>query len=92
MNRRVWASDRIKNAPKWVWSYLRGVDDSARYALYSTTQFGQALLVWVLTGPDGKQFGPGNDEWLKESHEYKSALTGKHVWRDKWAIGEYKVW
>ena len=64
-------------------SYLRGVYDTLFAQL-------QNSLVWILTGPDGKRYGPGNDAWLEQGTEYKQAMQGQHVWPNAWQAGEYR--
>lgn len=86
--RLIFESPEYSRVPNWVASYLRGTDDMLRARWYEGSN---SLLVWVLIGPDGRLFGPGNDDWLKESAEYKSSLTGKHAWRDLWEKGEFRA-
>lgn len=80
---RVFQSKEYKSLPRHRKSYLRGVWDTLFHQL-------QNSLVWVLTGPDGVRYGPGNDAWLEQDHAYKSAIQGMHVWPVAWAKGEYR--
>lgn len=80
---RIFKSRDYVVLPHWRKSYLRGIYD---------TLFGQLqnTFVWILTGPDGKRYGPGNDAWLEQDREYKEAMQGTHVWPKAWQAGEYR--
>lgn len=89
VKRSVFDSELLKRCPRHVRAFLQGAEKILWDNLYAGKD---APLVYVIVGPDKKQFGPGNDDWLKESSEYKSAMTGMHVWRKGWENGEVKSW
>jgi hypothetical protein len=95
---RVWEHRYTKQLQQYRRHALRSLDG---YLLHELHHHGFAstpeakrppLLCWVLVGTDGKRFGPGNDDWLKESAEYKVSMQGSHVWADRWAQGEFYPW
>lgn len=69
----IMASKDWTNANGVTRAYLQGAWD----LLYS--QVSQRML-WVLIGKDGRQFAPKDDSWLKEDSDYKSSMSGVHVW------------
>jgi hypothetical protein len=81
--KRIFESREYKALPHWRKSYIRGVYDTLFEQL-------QNSLLWVLTGPDGVKYGPGNDAWLNQSTEYKETMQGNHVWPKAWEQGEYR--
>ena len=95
---RVWEHRYAKQIPQYRQHALRSLDgyllgELHRSGLTSAPSVKRTpLLCWVLVGTDGKQFGPGNDKWLKESPKYKVSMQGSHVWADRWALGEFKPW
>lgn len=80
---RIFKSTEYSRLPNWRRAYLRGVYDTLFHQL-------QNSLVWILTGPDGLRYGPGNDSWLERENEYKQQIKGQHVWPNAWANGEYR--
>jgi hypothetical protein len=80
---RIFKSKEWASLPQYRRSYLRGVYDTLFHQL-------QNSFVWILTGPDGKRYGPGNDSWLEQDREYKEAMQGQHVWPKAWEQGEYR--
>ena len=81
--KRIFDSADYKRLPLWRREYLRGVFDTLFHQL-------QNELVWILTGPDGVRYGPGNDAWLEHDLAYKQAMQGQHVWPKAWEQGKYK--
>ena len=98
MNKLVWTSDVYRHAPRWLHTFLHGVDHTYFNMLYSvsltfkTGNKSDSPLCSISIGPDGRKYGPNDDTWLAESSEYKSNLKCEHVWRDRWEKGEYKPW
>jgi hypothetical protein len=99
MRKLVWETPRYKMLPSHAKSYLHGVDKTLWDMLYSVPLTYHTIdnvlpspLVSIVIGPDGRQFGPGNDTWLNESREYKEAMKIQHVWEHRWRKGEYKPW
>lgn len=84
----VWHSEEYSRIPSWRRSYLRGVYDTLFDQLYAGKD---SPLVSIIVGHDARMFGPGDDSWLAESSEYKSAMITKHVWRQAWEAGEVAV-
>jgi hypothetical protein len=97
IGRVVHNGDAYKRLPQWRRAYLAGINDTLWSLLYESNMGHKAPLEWVLIGPNGRQFREGNDDWLKESDEYKQALSGTgarstHAWRDALDKGEFKPW
>lgn len=96
MRRYVWDTKRYKDSPRWLKTFLHGVDQTCFDLLYEvglshhtlTPQLGPLAAISI--GTDGRKFGPNDDTWLAESSEYKLTLKCVHVWRARWEQGEYK--
>ena len=74
-----------KTLPRWAKSELIGYRDALAECQWRK-------MVWVLIGPDGRAFGPGNDDWLQENTTYKLAMIGVHVWHKFWEHGETRYY
>lgn len=81
---RIFKSKDYLTLPLYRREYLRGIYDTLFHQLQNT-------FVWILEGPDGVRYGPGNDAWLEHDTEYKLAMKGTHVWPKAWEQGEYRI-
>ena len=93
MRQYVWESQEYKLAPRWLKTYLHGVDQTCFDMLYETpldyhNGEPQTPLTCIQIGSDGRIFD--NDSWLTESSEYKSTMKCQHVWRRQWSEGHFK--
>lgn len=95
----IWHSSDYKLAPRWLHTFLHGVSETYSNMLYvPSLDFGNnppntpsnSPLCWVLIGPDSRMFGERDEDWLKESSEYKSAMHGTHAWRYEWNQGQFR--
>lgn len=98
MRKHVWNTPAYQKAPRWLKTFLHGVDQTLFDSLYSVAlgysslepDKGQSPLASISIGPDGRMFGEKDDTWLAEDHAYKTALQCEHVWRARWNRGEFK--
>lgn len=93
MKRDVFESRDYKELTQYYKGKFSGFMESWNSRLYGRYFDTPGLLVWVLVGPDGRRFGPGDDSWLNESTEYKASMKDStHAWRKAWERDELKPW
>lgn len=92
VKRQVTETDHYKRLPQWAKAQIRGAESILWDSLYANRFDNLPPLCYVKIGPDGRKFGPSDDTWLSESSDYKSSLTGVHVWAKAWEKGQFKPW
>jgi hypothetical protein len=94
MIRLIWDDAECKRLSQRRREYLHAIADTLWSQLYDANMGHKPPLEWVLIGTDGRQFREGNDDWLKESDEYKSTMQANstHAWRSALDKGVLKRW
>jgi hypothetical protein len=95
MRRYVWDTQPYKLSPRWLKTFLHGVDQTCFDMLYEVpldyhSGVPSSPLMPISIGPDARMFGERDDTWLAESTEYKLALKCVYVWRRQWNEGTFK--
>lgn len=92
----IWADQNYQRLPNWAKAEIKGYESALWDSLYAPPIHHtkdnpmNAPLMSIQIGKDGRMFD--NDEWLKESSEYKNAMECIHVWANHWNADKLRIW